>query len=830
MSIERILSLKNIKQFDRIISFYKDIIIKDISEASLYETPENIKQYNLYKYAMEKSDTFFDYLISEDDLGSYYSFDEYISIGKQNLQELYFRGDTQAVAFMNHLREKRINSYVEQNEYYRMFLGLPRNQSEYIYVTNEDSGPDKIPIHIVNEQDYPNTYIRLFVKRNIDLIILEYPELIYLKFIENPYDVIYIHEAPQYTILYYPKGILTGQEEFAFFESYEAVRIKMLSVDYIEGYNDVYPEYNNLMFFLLLYNSFIHFINYYLKEFSLRNYSDLEIYEILDSNGLSKLKDMPISMLRKIVEYLPELMALKGSDEVINKIIDILEIKEISIKRYYLQKKYPTNSYGEIDIDYNKPYDSNVDIEFVEKVIYGNKHSTSNHIPYHIFVADDDLWGGVKDIYDTQSKFEIRERIRKEILQMDFSSILTKYMNVSKTVDIIEKTNRINDIMGIILQINEFQNFLYTDKLFYKSYELNPIAIWAALCYANASINGIPSPDIIRTDAYTIGDTLYLRNTMGIAQFVESVKNTEVEIGDYISTKKIGDILKNVNIIDYIVSFGYSVDTPVSEIIKQYDNNYKIYYSILEKIAQSSTVAEYNAWDYLRRINVISKRIDSLFNGNMFYTKFIESINSEFSLIVKDIMEQENNTTTYEQKLNLIKDLSNIFNEYISTKLNENIAIAGFDNVSSSDMQLMNNLILLLSEFTSIYTELYKVEFYQKFTDVPYNTLKLSYSKIYELFKQNIQEIMSIDSVKNKSLFKNKKNEEITIDEIIRIVHKISLMNSFFNDNDIIYKLVYTKHTIKPNELFEYNNVIASSIISNNSSDAIMLEDSIYEL
>lgn len=778
MSVEKVLASTNVKQIRRILNFYDKLIVKNFVEANNLETDESEALYTSYKAATEKTDTFSDYTFLPSIQNIWFSEADIIALGTYGLNDLYFKGDNRAVSFLNRFRSERIAAYVELNPYYRPFVGLPRDESEFIYVTNEDAGPAKIPVHIVTSSLYPFTYDRLFTKRNIDLIIGEYPSYTYLKFLEKPLSPYYVREAPQYTIFSYTKSALNSQELEAFFKSYEAMRRRVLTVDYIEGYDDIYSDYSNQMLLLLLYGSFLHFCNSYLEAYSLRNYTDVEIYDILDSNGLSSLKGISIDILRKVVMQLPELLVQKGSDQVLDKILDIISEETITVKRYYLTKKYKVDNTSQVHIDPKEAYDRNVDLEFVEKIIRGKKSTGEPlRIPYHTFIKDDDTWGGAVDATDAESKYAIKETLRKEILKMDFSSIITKYINVSKTIEVIEKTARVSDMFALMLQIDQMNNFFYEDKILYDGVEVAPVDIWAAFCWATAKSNNVPSPNIIISDAYSISDVMYLRNSMGISQFVKQVESDEIALGDYTRTMKIKDILKDVNIIDYIVTFGYTANSTVSDILEQYEDNRDIYNKVLEKIAASSTLAELNAWNRIREINTVSKRISSLFSGYMTYDSFLLFRSSDFLNLIKPTLEG-GNTTPQEQEAisSLAAKISASFRKYVQDKTSGILDIPSAREMANGGDSSMNDIRLLLSEFTSIYTELYKIEFYQGFNDVPYNTINLAFDLVRSIAKLKTNEVLVFTQGIYKDVHSARKAESVLIDEEYKLIHKMKVM------------------------------------------------------
>ena len=110
-----------------------------------------------------------------------------------------------------------------------------------------------------------------------------------------------------------------------------------------------------------------------MRKFALANYTDQEIFDILDSYNLSNLKKVKMSILRKIIRQLPDLIELRGSDLIVEKLLDIVTDESVTIKRYYLTKIYNTNAEGRTIFDTTKTYDENVNVIFKEKIIRNGK-------------------------------------------------------------------------------------------------------------------------------------------------------------------------------------------------------------------------------------------------------------------------------------------------------------------------------------------------------------------------------------------------------------------------------------------------------------------------
>ena len=156
-----------------------------------------------------------------------------------------------------------------------------------------------------------------------------------------------------------------------------------------------------------------------MERYSVRDYTDDEIYDILDSNGLSKLKTLDMGLLKRVVKNLPNIKANIGTNKIIDIIFDIVADKTLTVKRYYLQKKYNIDSLGNTIVSKdNGLYSNQVDLVFQEKTIKQGDNATftqDGQYDYMDIVIQDDTWGATHDItIDQKEKInKMLEEIRK---------------------------------------------------------------------------------------------------------------------------------------------------------------------------------------------------------------------------------------------------------------------------------------------------------------------------------------------------------------------------------------------------------------------------------
>lgn len=801
MSVENyFLSHDGRNLINKICNFLESLIIKVDIEAKSEETKETYLKWIQYKHAYEKNDDIYNYEYTSEDIRQ-----ANISIATENAKNLLDKdsvfklcqkNDNDARTLLEYLRNKCIYSYEEKNSYYAQFQGKPRPGQE-IYIKNRDDElGEPILITDVTSEKYPKTFEYLYVEGGIRSIREDHPDYYYLFFIDNPISVYVVRNSQRYSILYYNKSILNETELYNFFNCYNKTRAYIDCMVYVYGYENRYPMYQFLIEILLLQGTVSSFFNMYMDNYILSNYSDQEIYDILDSYNLSSLKKVNIGTLRKIIRDLPDLIEIKGSDLVIEKILDVVADDSVTIKRYYLQKIYNTDAEYQTEIDTTKPYDKNVDIVFKDKIIrkgaVGVEESTQD---YHTFVESDDTWGGNSENLSSEQKYQIKEKFRKEILQMDFSNILTKYLTISAAVDSYSKQIELHNMMGLVWQFcrqNEFDNFLTNDNIVFDSYTIRPIDLYALICRLHTYMNGttLENSDIINSKNMNIDDILILRNIDGTSSVYENIINGKavIQLPENLGTKKVIDIIGSQvdDFNEYLVNF--STTTSLETIMSEYDKNALIISKIHDKWVDSSTLEESMAWEYMMEQNRTNKYYYILFDNYKTFTEFLNDNAFEFSMYVNYLLSEDDFGIAAAGKL--LNRATTTFANYIKTKTDDILELYPFDSGDSGTdaVSYMKDLTILFNEFLSIYTELHKIEYSQSISDYPYNKMRLLYHFTAELIDDKYGDHITTDMRQTKSIFEN-----TLVDELIKFVVKITdtVEDVYYDYIRFYYELVF---------------------------------------
>jgi hypothetical protein len=783
------------------LNFFSSLIIKVDFEARQFESKESYRLWSEYQRAYEKGDDFYNYTVSERHLlratFNYGEITAHNLLNPDSLQEYYQnnKDNNKIIRLLNILREEKISTYVEYNSYYNQFLGKPLNESQYIKTTNYDfiegvtpNNKREIYLHEVKLSLYPQTYSKLFDYNEIKTIIAQYPEFTYLKFIKNPLSVYYVRNSQNFSILYYNASKNDEEELTNFFKIYKENQAYMMTMDYITGFDNRYPVYSYMLETLLLHSTVCQYFTSLLEDYTYNKYTDQDIYDILDSKNLSNLKTIDINILKKIVKHLPDLLEIRGSFDVVNKILDIIGDNSISLKRYYLKKTYSTNSTNQLEFHTDKLYTDSVDLE-IEEVLIRKGDRVTEEVgtfktnEYRSFIEDDLTWGGWQGEMTDVQRQQLKESFRKDLLKMDFSRILTKYLTLSMTIDSLAKQNDTHNLIGLLFQYsNEKDKFLSTDILSFNDIETTPLTIYAAICWCFQILNGVSNPEEIKMDHLTFASIMQLQRTEGISYVGNQIRNHVINIPNALIDAKIEDILgKDIDYSQYVTWFDSNMT--LREVLHSYSSNSRIMNIISQGLYKNQNFKEYLAWDYIRKSNITTKRYLLMFENKETFPEYISSYSEALRVYINQILTKEDFSTEVliEQLLN---PLMSTFKKYINRISDGVLSLTDFSSEDNTTNKYLLDLQKIINEFLSIFTTIHKVEFVQDISRQDEQS-KLNY--LYHYMRDQLEDDGSY---------------------MIRLEDKINKMLLEDNDTFFLHKFkiyISTLDILENNDKFDFN-------------------------
>jgi hypothetical protein len=192
----------------------------------------------------------------------------------------------------------------------------------------------------------------------------------------------------------------------------------------------------------------------------------------------------------------------------------------------------------------------------------------------------------------------------------------------------------------------------------------------------------------------------------------------------------------------YLVRFNYSESTSVSEILSQYDANQQIINAIEEKINKSSNYDEYMVWLTIKKANMISKNIESLFGEYTTYSEYIMDYDPKFWIIIEPYI--TNREIGYKTPLKeLYFEVQEAYKSYID-KVTEGQITLAVEEKDIAGGENIDEIATLFNEFMSYYTQIYKQDFNVGYNDPTNNAISLLYATIREDILTNEIETLNI--------------------------------------------------------------------------------------
>lgn len=404
---------KDSKQTDPLQDLFSDIKkildfieIKDMSEATKYETTESKNNADMWINARLGVDTYSTYRMH----WTVSMFQEVVSNAKLNDIRYWIEHPYNVpVDFRENLlkrgREAFISSYEEKNDYYRMLNGLPSYgtpEAEYIYLTeptrNQLHATDD-PIHLLSpliQNNYMGTdEYREVLKNNPDKKYLKYLGLYKI-------DIFSARRAKDFDIIRYPlnRSDINPNLINTFASLYDDYREYVMTTLYNQNLEGVYNNYRSFMGVLIMSFVLLQINNKATESISSRKFLDDSVLHIILS-----MYDIPRTLLmtnevrRNLVINMLKLVREKGTDDIYYDLITILGYQDIIVSKLMLMKgqkfdkdnNYVTTS----DIE---PYFLQVDLQDANPYDTITSGSAPIH-EYHKIVDDDPTWW---DLPDTQ--------------------------------------------------------------------------------------------------------------------------------------------------------------------------------------------------------------------------------------------------------------------------------------------------------------------------------------------------------------------------------------------------------------------------------------------
>lgn len=371
-------------------------------------------------------------------------------------------------------REREINNYVEENNYYRCLNGLPNIEDtevelvnlknpKFLYVPDnyceEYSISKFVPIHEI-EYKYGEYYISLLEGLGVvSQMVQDNPDKEYLKYIGSHRIPVYeARKAKNFSILYVDKTTVRDSTMKQFLQIYESCRNYFISTAYIYEYRQVLDYYDNFIALCIFVMT--------VQQLSIRaisNAVDREFYDeysvqlLYETYGVPYNGKIDQTTQQQIIQNLNLLVQNKATDKVLIDIASLLGFSNAEIYNYYLVKERSFDTNGrpivktrenfnsatgryETGYDYEAMYDIHFQkVKLGETNIFQSITDPRNRVSYDDVTFYDPFW------------WEDDTELYKEVWETEYNTIETKYLGMTLPYRLTEMIFQSVILLQIIL-------------------------------------------------------------------------------------------------------------------------------------------------------------------------------------------------------------------------------------------------------------------------------------------------------------------------------------------------------------------------------------------
>ena len=348
-------------------------------------------------------------------------------------------------------RQRVLDAFEEQNEYYRMLNGYPPiktkpNKMHYIpkEIAKAYNIEKSVPIHKL--QDYYNKIKDGEGDRIINLIdglgIIKnlknaHPDETYLNYLgSNRIDLIKARRAKNFEILALDKVNIKSNVFDAFTDMYGKCRDYFVNTVFVNTFRSFFDYYDNFIAMCIMVMTMQQLIMKQIPFEVERNFFDVYAVQMLyDAYNIPYDLDIDEETQNNIVRNLNLIIQNKATDKVIYDIGKILGFNNLKVYKYFLGKEHRYDIYGVPIFKYKEQfnndtgevetvpdYEAMYDIYFEKEELKNNDfiqtfNSKINRVEYEDVTTGDPFWWEDQNLY--HRKWDV-----------DYNFVETKYLSL----------------------------------------------------------------------------------------------------------------------------------------------------------------------------------------------------------------------------------------------------------------------------------------------------------------------------------------------------------------------------------------------------------------
>ena len=579
-------------------------------------------------------------------------------------------------------RRDTLENYVEVNNYYRMYLGLPPIEKDKY--GNYIDAPEyvlynKVPISGVDitkpVHKYNATERSLFsVSGELAKMIIANPKANYLRYLDKDVDIVSLRDANEFDIIWYDKNDAKIRD---FVEHYRAVRNQFMRSHYRELDAIQYPYYEGFICTYLLMAAMADYnANIPIQRLRNNEIDESEIYLLFESYGLPKF-NFSQKYLLEIANRINTLTYKKGTKDGLQLISKMFE--EISIYKYYIVKRLKDQGIHNYDGMSNK---EKYELFFVKTPLsaddpYEYMQKEENVIPYMDIVSKDPRWGVEND------------KLEDTLKDWDFSYSESKYLGLNNKIEISTFSLEMAYFYRYIIEHKEIMSKLklYLDTVDVQADLFELITYMQALIFRKFKV----SPDI--------------PDTLSSVIYMYSIKNKV----DYDRLKLIFrehfKYHENKANIDGFIDLLDNQEYTLNGIMDTFEINYKIVEYLYNLRASLTKFEDYDMVDSIIKAITFGEKIPELYNNKTNLEDFLSTYNAHSSKYVVRINELVTSPDPSAAISNEITVIINLLKEQVDNLRHKKL-LSLFDTAQNlySDLDVIKYLEQII-DFYKSYTQ-----------------------------------------------------------------------------------------------------------------------------
>lgn len=723
-----------------LIAFMDSLIIKCDYDANIDETIDSKRAGEAYILAKNGEDSIFDYDIYPATLVKAGLSQYWRGLFAADKQQFYTAiKDEPLEQLLSYLRQKRINEYVEENDYYCTLAGEPSSKSKPIMIDDIFSEPiyktvtrtiyngdgttseieeqvlkgyeKQVALHEAMHSPGTDMYAYL-VKNNME----EYNKILaklsdkqkayeYIEHITKPIDYATARSAANFEIIWYDESLMADADVTEFMREYNDCRDYILTVPYNQAYGKNYELYDRYIVITILFTTLLHFVAKKSSRYIKRNFATREekIMFLKDYDMDDVIDELTTSQLDKLIDNLDYLVSIKGSEQVIDEILKIFDITDINVYKYALIKTVNTDNDRNPLIDETKKRKDNYGLNLIQ-VPVNTKESmvkfasdVSNYIDPFSTMVNDKYVGGTNN---KESQGTIISNLLADLKNNEnFSWFYTKYIGIISTVNIMRCFIKSTYLIQHVMRDEDALGTMCTIEGLVQKFSVRDI--FAAINY-------------VISLRYDVADTIPTSETLGgIIAFNDKIKSDELKeleipVMDFVDANKSDkDVSKKlVKVSEILEDEWFNVPRFYYEgITKDFAYNMKLYEKFIEELMSTKDIDRYNAVKAVFDSVMTAKAVDGVFGE---YGKYSQYLSTEAPKLFTWITDYIQDATGGNWNVSVVDSSRNM--KFIKAEINlVSMLIDAFILGLNCDEELSNAVKNTWVENTSIFARIFAI-------------------------------------------------------------------------------------------------------------------------